>query len=254
MKTTISVLAAAAFLLTATAGAQDAVPSTSLYPSPPPPATPRIVEVPKVAETKLPNGLRVLGVSRPGSGLVTVQLLMRSGAADDPAGKNGRASMVAELLTKGTKTRSATQIADGIEQIGASLGAGAGYDSTSVTLSVLKSRLDAAMPIFADVVQNPTFPAGELDRLRKQTLDDLSVSYRQPGTLARLVAARALYGGAPYGNSVVGTPQTLGKISRADLGDWHRSLFQPAQSVLIVSGDISAEEVSAMAARYLGTW
>ncbi|MBC7804980.1 MAG: insulinase family protein, partial [Akkermansiaceae bacterium] len=54
--------------------------------------------------------------------------------------------------------------------------------------------------------------------------------------------------------SVVGTPQTLGNISRVDLGDWHRSLFQPAQSVLIVSGDISAEEVSAMAARYLGTW
>lgn len=246
---TITTLLAVALLLGSSALAQD-----SPYPTPPDPATPRIVAVPKPVDTKLPNGLRVIAVSQPGSGLVTVQLLVRSGSAGDPPGKNGRARMVAELLTKGTKTRSATQISDSIEQVGASLDTGVSYDSSSVTLSVLKSRISVAMPIFADVVRNPTFPADELNRLRTQTLDDLSVSYRQPGTLARLVASRVLYGNTPYGNSAVGTPETLRQIGRDDLNEWYRNRFQPVNAVLIVTGDVTAQEASALATQYLGTW
>ncbi|MBC8134642.1 MAG: insulinase family protein, partial [Fibrella sp.] len=254
MRTAITTLTVA-FLLIGTAWAQESVPApANPFPTPPPPATPRIVAVPKPADTTLPNGLRVITVPRSGSGLVTVQLLVRTGAAGDPPGKNGRARMVAELLTKGTKSRTATQISDSVEQLGASLDSGAGYDSSSVTLSVLKTRIAVAMPIFADVVQNPTFPAEELNRLRAQTLDDLSVSYREPGTLARLVASRVLFGSTPYGNSAVGTPETLGKISQGDLAGWYRSQFQPANAVLIVTGDATAEEASALATKYLGAW
>lgn len=251
---TITKSLAVALLVSCRAFAQAPTATDNPYPAPPPPAMPRTVAVPTPVDTKLPNGLRVVTVSRPGSGLVTAELLVRVGAAGDPAGKNGRARMAAELLTKGTKTRSATQIADSIEQVGASLGSGAGYDSMSVTLSVLKSRLGVAMPIFADVAQNATFPAEELNRLRTQTLDDLSVSYRQPGALARLVASRVLYGNSPYGNSVVGTPETLKKIQREDLSAWYAKTFQPVNSVLIVTGDVTEAEATTLAKKYLGAW
>ncbi len=253
MRTTITALAVA-FLLSMTAAAQAQEPAANPFPAPPPPATPRLVAVPTPGDTKLPNGLRMITVPRPGSGLVTVQLLIRSGAAGDPLGKNGRAQMVAELLTKGTKSRNATRIADGIEQLGASLDAGVSYDSSSVTLSVLKTRVGDAMPILADVVQNPTFPADELNRLRAQTLDELSVAYRSPGTLARLVSSRVLFGDAPYGNAVVGTPETLGKISREDLSAWHRREFQPSNAVVIVTGDVTAQEASALVTKHFGAW
>lgn len=232
--------------------AQDATDNP--FPAPPPPATPRIVSVQKPNDSRLLNGLRLIAIPRPGTGLVTLQLLVRSGAAEDPVGQNGRASMVAELLTKGTKTRTATQIADSIEQLGGSLGASAGYDSSSVTLSVLKSRLVTALPLFADVVQNPTFPAEELKRLRAQVLDDLSVSYREPGTLARLVAARVLFGNSAYGSPVVGTPQTLGKITQADLVALHQRDYQPTNAILIVSGDITVADATALIKKYLGAW
>ncbi|MBC8134580.1 MAG: insulinase family protein [Fibrella sp.] len=72
--------------------------------------------------------------------------------------------------------------------------------------------------------------------------------------MARLVASRVLFGSTPYGNSAVGTPETLGKISQGDLAGWYRSQFQPANAVLIVTGDATPEEASALATKYLGAW
>ncbi|MBC8139855.1 MAG: insulinase family protein, partial [Armatimonadetes bacterium] len=105
----------AAFLVAETAFAQTANP----FPKPPPVAAPRTVSVPKPVETKLPNGLRVIAVERPGSGLVSVRLLLpQAGSASTTYAVPGTAQAVAELLTKGTKSRTATQIAEEAEQIG----------------------------------------------------------------------------------------------------------------------------------------
>ncbi len=244
--------------LASAAFAQNPATNTPLapnpYPTPPAPSAPRIVSVPTPVESKLANGLRVIAVPRPGSGLVSVQLLLPYGEATQPGDKNGTAVTVAELLTKGTTTRTATQIAGQVEQLGASLGASAGYDSTVVSLGVLKSRLNEAMPLLADVLQNPTFPAEELTRYRTQTTDDLTVAYRAPGTLARLVAARVLYGDSRYGNPATGTPDSLKVITRDDLMGAYRSQYQIGYAVLVISGDITPEAARVLAQTYFGAW
>ena len=245
----ILTLTLAAFVISGASWAQTPNP----FPTPPSPAAPRTVTVPTTTDTRLSNGLRVIIVPRPGSGLVAAQLILPSAAAIYDGG-TGVAQATANLLTKGTKTRTATQIADAVEQVGATLSAGATYDATIVSLSVLKTRLNDVMPIFADVVQNPRFAPEEVERYKAQTTDEVAVALKRPGTLARFVSARVLYGDAAYGKMITGTPATLKRIKPADVAAFYRRGVSPLAAILILTGDISANEAQAVAEKYFGTW
>src|ERR1051326_3897734 len=123
--------------------------------TPPPPAPPRSVTFPKPVEETLPNGLRVIVVERRESPLVSAQLIIKNGGEVDPPELAGLADMTAGLLTKGTQTRDATKIAQEIESLGASLDAGARWDSSFATVSGMSSKIPQAMEILADVVRRP---------------------------------------------------------------------------------------------------
>src|SRR6266705_3092541 len=125
--------------------------------TPPLPTAPRSVALPKPIEKTLPNGLRVIVVQRSQMPLVTAQLLIKSGGEVDPADLSGVADMTAALLTRGTTTKSATQIAEAIEALGGTLNSGANWDSSAITASVMSSRVAPALEILADVVRNPSF-------------------------------------------------------------------------------------------------
>ncbi|MDQ3798924.1 MAG: insulinase family protein, partial [Acidobacteriota bacterium] len=146
--------------------------------TPPAPCQPRPVQIPAVQERKLPNGLTVAVVERRGVPLVTVQLLVRSGAQSEGMTKAGLANMTAELLTKGTSRRTATQIAEEMEFLGGSINAGAGWNSSSVTVTAMSDKLDPAMEIMADVVLNPTFKQEEIELLKSQMLDNLTYNLK----------------------------------------------------------------------------
>src|SRR2546428_1921047 len=122
---------------------------------PPPPQPPRTVQFPKPVEKTLPNGLRVVVIQRSEMPLVSSQLLIKSGGEVDPADLSGAADMTAALLTRGTTTRSATQIAEAIEALGGSLNSGAGWDSSTITTGVMASRIDPALEILAEVLRHP---------------------------------------------------------------------------------------------------
>src|SRR5438067_10546400 len=113
--------------------------------TPPPPQTPRSVIIPKPVEKTLANGLRVIVVQRSEMPLVTAQLVVKSGGEVDPSDMAGVADLTASLLTRGTSTKSATQIAEAIEALGGTLNSGANWDSSSVTTSVLSSRIGPAL-------------------------------------------------------------------------------------------------------------
>src|SRR6266853_116199 len=149
--------------------------------TPPPPAAPRTVQFPKPVEKTLPNGLRVVVIQRSEMPLISAQLLIKSGGEVDPADLSGAADMTAALLTRGTTTRSATQIAEAIEALGGSINSGGRWDSSVVSVDVMSSRIGPAMEILADVVRNPAFKDEEIDRLRRQYLNNLKVSLGQPG-------------------------------------------------------------------------
>ncbi|HVG38301.1 MAG TPA: pitrilysin family protein, partial [Pyrinomonadaceae bacterium] len=202
---------------------------------PPPPAPPRSVKFPQPVEKTLKNNLRVIVISRPESmPLVTIKAIIKTGGEADPAGLAGLADTTAELLKQGTTTRTAPQIAEAIEALGGSLETGAGWDAATADVDVINTKTAAAMEILADVVRRPSFAPEEIDRLRQQTLDELSVALSQPGTLARFVASRVLYGDAPYAHPIGGTPESIARIKRADIVSLHAKYYRPDNAILVI--------------------
>jgi len=234
-----------ALLFTAAAFAQVA---------PPPPAAPRETKVPQPVEKTLANGLRVIVVPKPGIPLVAARLMMKAGAAADPNGRDGLAQLTADVLTKGTATRTAEQIAQGVEALGATMSANAGWDSSSIDVSVMSSNLDKAMEFVSDVARNATFKQKEIDRERARTLDSLQVTLEQPDEIASMVAARLVYGDAPYGHNPAGLPSTLEKIKRDDLVKFHRTNYRPDNALLVFAGDVRPEAAFTLAQKLFGSW
>jgi zinc protease len=222
--------------------------------TPPPPAVPRSATFPKPVEKTLANGLRVIVVERKGSPLVAAQLLIKNGAEVDPPELAGLSNMTASLLTKGTEKRSATQIAEAIETLGGSLDASARWDSSRVGVNVMSSKLGPALEILSDVVRRPTFKEDEVERLRQQTLDDLTVELGQPGSIARYVAARVVFGDAPYGQPLAGTPQSIARVDRKAVVTYHGRFYRPDNAILVLGGDLKAANAFKLAQQYFGDW
>lgn len=217
---------------------------------PPAPSAPASVKIPAVIEKTLPNKLKVAVIERKNVPLVTVQVLFKSGAEMEEAEKAGLADMTASLLTKGTKSRTATQIAEQIEFLGATINTGASWNNSVMTVNVMSEKLDPAMAIMADALLNPIFKKDEIDLLRSQTLDGLAYNLTQPGYLANYVAAKYSFNEHPAG----GTPDTIKSISRDDIVNFHKENYSPDNAVLIFTGDISADKAAALAQKYFGQW
>lgn len=232
----------------------DTTPEPGQRETPPAPGKPRPAAFPTPVERKLPNGLRVIVVSRPGSGLVSAELVIGTGGAADPANKAGLASMTAGLLTRGAGGKSAPAIADEVEALGASLSGNTGWDGSFVTLLCPRANLAAVTPLFSAVVRRPDFAEVELDRLRDETLDNLQVELQSPGILASLTAARVLYGDGSYGHPLEGTLESVRRLTRADVTAFHTDHYHPGNATLVVGGDLTAAEGFALAEKAFGTW
>ena len=127
--------------------------------TPPAPSAPREAKLPQPVEKTLANGLRVIVVPKHDLPLVAASLMVKTGGAADPRGREGTAQLTATVLTKGTKTKSAEQISRGVEALGATLGSDAAWDSMGIDISVMSGNLGKAMAYVADVARNPTFAA-----------------------------------------------------------------------------------------------
>ena len=222
--------------------------------TPPPPAPPRSGTFPKPVEETLPNGLRVIVIERRETPLISAQLLIKNGGEVDPPELAGLADMTANLLTKGTQTRDATKIAQEVESLGASLDSGARWDSSFAIVSGMSSKIPQAMEILADVVRRPTFKSEEVERLRQQYLDNVTLALGDPGTIARFVAARVVFGDNPYGHPVSGTTESLTRITAADITKMHSRYYRPDNAILVIGGDIGAKDGIALATKFFGDW
>src|SRR5687767_3699314 len=222
--------------------------------TPPPPAQPRSGTFPKPVEETLPNGLRVIVIQRSESPLVTAQLLIKNGGEIDPPELAGLADMTANLLTKGTQSRDATRIAQEIESLGGALDSTARWDSSFATVSVMSDKISQAMEILADVVRRPTFKSEEVERLRQQYLDSLTLALGEPGSIARFVASRVVFGDSPYGHPISGTTESLTRITGADITKMHGRYYRPDNAILVIGCDITAKDAFALATKYFGDW
>ncbi len=222
--------------------------------TPPAPAPSREPQIPQPVEKTLTNGLRVIVVAKHDVPLVSARLMVKSGSEADPAGLAGLAQITASLLTKGTKIRSAEEIARGVEALGATIESDAAFDESWVNVSVMSPNLAKALDFVADVVRNPSFKPDEIERLRQQDLDALRVAMGDPLELARFIAPRVVFGEEPYGHNVGGTLESIAKIQRDAIVKFHDAHYRADNSVLVVAGDVKAEDVFATAEKLLGNW
>jgi len=229
------------------------VPAQALE-QPPAPGQPRPPLVVTPTTEVLANGLRVIVAPRPGVGLVTAALYIRSGSEVDPPQRAGLADLTATLLTRGTRSRTAPAIAQAAETLGGSLDSGAGWDRARVAITVTRARLPQALDLLADVVLQPRFAPAELERARRQAIDGLKVAYSEPGTIAQLAAVRALFGTGTYGEPRAGTPDSLARIKRADLSALHTRWYRPDNAIVVFAGDIDARAAIDLARRSFGNW
>lgn len=221
---------------------------------PPRPLVARGVDFPPYQMRTLANGLQVVVVSHHEQPSVSLRLLIKAGASHDPADKPGVASMTAGLLDQGTSSKKAQEIATAIESVGGGIGVGAGNDLTFVNAVVLKNDLTLALDLVSDIVRNPAFSQEELDRIRPQLLSSMQVSYDDADYIADVVFDRLVYGFHPYGKPSAGTPQSASLITREDLVAFHKANYVPANAILAVVGDVTADDAFARVEKAFAAW
>lgn len=215
------------------------------------------VSFPEFERGELSNGLKLIVAKHGDLPLVNFSLQIDAGYAADQFGLPGTASFAMSMLDEGTKKRTALEISEQLAQLGANFGAGANLDLASVSLNTLKANVDAALDIYADIILNPTFPEKEIDRLRKARLAGIAAERTRPRSMALRVLPKLMYGdGHAYGQPLTGsgTEDSVMKIDRTALTQFHSTWFRPNNATLIVVGDTSLEEIKpALEARF-GDW
>ncbi len=236
--------------LTASAEGADrsALPSTTNPPS---------ADFPALQRTTLDNGLKVVLAERHSSPLVSFSMMLDAGTASDQLSIPGRASLAMNMLDEGTATRSALDISDELDMLGATLGSGSNLDISVVNLSSLKENLAASLDLYSDVILRPSFPESELERLRNQQLAGIQREKVTPIQMALRVFPRLLYGddhayALPFTGS--GTEESVSRISRDDLVAFHEEWFKPNGATLVVVGDITMAELKPLIQSSFGSW
>jgi zinc protease len=243
--------------------AQQALPpGVKLVDKMPDAAPPRPFTFPTPVSKTLPNGLRVFVVSARARGAnvpvdpaVSVELLIRNaGSGRDPQDKPGLAAFTGDLLRQGTEKRTAQEIAAAIDFVGGSLSAGAGRDSTTLGVTVVKKDFELGMDLLSDITLHAKFAPDEIARRRQRALSGFRSRYEDADYLASSVFRRVVFGAGSYGMPPDGTPESVNAITREDLVAFRDQYYAPNESIMAFAGDITPEEAFAAAEKYFGSW
>lgn len=201
---------------------------------------------PGIKRATLSNGLEIVLAERHGVPVINMSLLVDAGFAADQLAQPGTAALAMSMLDEGTKTKNAIEISKELAALGAALGSGSNLDTSTVAISTLKSTLDGALRLYADVILNPSFPAADFERLKKLQIAVIKREKTQPIQMALRVFPPLLYGtGHAYGNPFTGTgtEESVAKLTREDLIKFHDTWFKPNNATLIVVGDTTLAEI-----------
>jgi len=216
------------------------------------PAKPLVL--PSPALRVLPNGLKVVAIERHLLPLLTLRLVVKSGAESDPATLPGTAQLVSALLTEGTPTRSARQIAETIDSIGGLVDTGAGWDESYLSLSVLNDHEELAFDLLSDMAMHSNFAPAEFERKRRQTISGLEVVHDDADYVADAALRRLAFLGTAYGHPEDGTLASVRRMTPEDLRTYYERYYQPSNTVLAIVGDINTAEAFDRAEKCFGAW
>jgi len=222
---------------------------------PPVLGAPPKVSLPPIVTRELPNGLKLMIVEHHELPIADFVLLVGSGGTADPNGKMGVANLTAAMLREGTTTRQSLQIADQMAFLGVRLNSGSNWESSTLSLHTPTAQLDSALALFADVALRPSFPANEFDRIKKTRLTELLQLKDQGPAIANIAYPAIVYGSShPYGARLLGTEETVGGLSAADLQAYYGANFRPNNATLIVVGDVTPAQIEQKVNQYFGAW
>jgi predicted Zn-dependent peptidase len=222
---------------------------------PPAPGPAPDLKLPPIQKRALSNGVAVWVVEAHEVPLVQMNFVVKAGSTDDPPGSFGVASLTAAMLDEGAGKRSALEIADTIEYLGANLSTNSSFDASAVRLNVPVARLQDALPVMADVALRPTFPENELNRLRQERITSLLQARDDPPSVAALSFSRIVFGPAHrYGTSTTGTETTLKAMTPQSLRAFHSAMYRPSNTTIIVVGDVMANAVLPRLETHFGNW
>jgi zinc protease len=202
--------------------------------------------LPAFQRASLPSGLKLIVAERHDIPVVRLNLLVDAGYASDQLAVPGTAKLAGDMLDEGTQTRSALEISDELQRLGAQLATRSDLDSTSVTLLALRANLEPSLALFADVALHPSFPQSDFERLRKLQLAGIAQEGSEPFGMALRVLPRFIYGaGHAYALPLTGSGYTASveKLTREDVARWHATWFKPGNATLIVVGDTTLAEI-----------
>jgi zinc protease len=222
--------------------------------SAPQPGPPRPYHFPNVTRKTLANGLRILVTENHNAPIVSMRALIRSGSDHDHAELAGLASLVAEILDEGAGSRDAIQLAEEIGLLGGGLASGSDWDASYVSIDVLSRNLSPMIDIFADIVRRPILAADSLERARTERLTELLQQRDEPSSIAAKRFAGLLYGTGTYGNSTMGTMESVARITNDDVRRFFAKHYIPNNGAIIISGDVHADEAAAMVERAFASW
>src|SRR5213593_3479960 len=214
------------------------------------------VTLPKPSEATLSNGLTVLVMENHRLPLISLQFnLSGAGAVFEPANLPGLAGITAQMLREGTKTRSSLQIAEQMDQLGASISAAApfGDPATVINASGLSDNFEQWFALTNDLLLNPTFPAEELNRLKQRVKTQLRQQRANPNFLSREAFNKTVYGSHPAA-TVSATNESIDAITPDLLSKWHQERYTPQNAILGITGDVKASEIVPKLEKMLAAW
>ena len=223
--------------------------------TPPPAGPPPELRVPPIQQHRLSNGIPVWIVEMHEVPVAQVSLLFDVGSAADPEGRFGLASLTAAMLDEGAGSRSALELADAVDFLGADLRTRSTFDATSIDLGVPVARLAEALPLMADVALRPAFPEDELARLKRERLTMLLQARDNPTAVAAEAFSRVLYGAAHrYGTGEIGMPAAVSDMIAADVRSFYDARYRPDAASVIVAGDVKPDAVMPLLESAFGAW
>jgi zinc protease len=222
---------------------------------PPQPGPVPALVLPAAESFKLSNGLTVIFDRREGVPTLAAGLVFKSGSGSNPLDRPGLASFTLGMLDEGTATRSAMQLAEDLKRAGAAITEYPSRDSSSLVLTSARGNVARGFELLADVAMNPSFPADEIERLRKIRLGELVQMKQDPSVIADRAMVLAIAGDAnPYGYLTVGTSDGITATTAEDLRSFWKSHMTPSNAALIVSGDFTRSDLEDLAEQAFGTW
>lgn len=212
------------------------------------------IELPNYQTLKLENGLTLFLLERHQLPLVNFHWVLKSGGSIcDPEGHDGLALLTAQLLRKGTASRTADQISQALDFVGASFNARSTLEYAVGSAEFVKKDLELAVELLSDLLLHPTFPADEVNKLIEQEVDGIKEAKEVPNRVIDRFYQHFLFGAHPYGRAG-GTEITLTNITRQDIVDFYQTHYVPNELLLAVVGDFAASELASKLRASLGSW